>query len=229
MIAVRGHRRGIDPGGVTPGAITSIALSRRYVSGKTATPGLLSEPCERRDARRSRKRTRRWATSRTQRRRPGAPVPQIKEARRGKTRRRQLLFTAMALRPGLVFAEGVGSAFCPLTLFAPPSLFASPPLPAGDAYRCALATRLMRDDDTGLLNEPCERRESPRSRKRIGRRGIRGPERRKDSSTVGDTSPGDAFPASSSLVHGSKPASPSRGSFAVAGLKPCATVRVKCA
>ena len=50
-----------------------------------------------------------------QRRRPGAPVPQTKEARRGKTRRRRLLFTAMALRPGLVFAEGVGSAFCPLT------------------------------------------------------------------------------------------------------------------
>ena len=51
-----------------------------------------------------------------QRRRPGAPVPQTKEGRRGKTRRRQLLLNAMALRPGLVFAEGVGSAFCPLTL-----------------------------------------------------------------------------------------------------------------
>jgi hypothetical protein len=39
-----------------------------------------------------------------------------------------------------------------------------------------------------------------------------GPERRRDSSTVGDTSPRDAFPASPSLVRGSKPASPSRGS-----------------
>src|SRR6187200_1400204 len=36
------------------------------------------------------------------------------------------------------------------------------------------------------------------------------PVRRQDSSTVGDTSPGDAFPALSSLVRGSKPASPAR-------------------
>ena len=38
------------------------------------------------------------------------------EARRGKTRRQHLLFTAMALGPGLVLAEVAGSAFCPLTL-----------------------------------------------------------------------------------------------------------------
>ena len=62
-------------------------------------------------------------------------------------------------------------------------------------------------------SEPCERRNARRSRKHIGRRGIRGPERRTDSSTVGDTSPRDAFPASPSLVHGSEPASPSRGSM----------------
>ncbi len=46
---------------------------------------------------------------------PGSTGSANKEARRGKTRRRQLLFTAMALRPGLVFAEVVGSGFCPLT------------------------------------------------------------------------------------------------------------------
>ena len=46
---------------------------------------------------------------------PGSTGSANKEARRGKTRRRQLLCTAMALRPGLVFAEVVGSAFCPLT------------------------------------------------------------------------------------------------------------------
>jgi len=56
-----------------------------------------------------------------------------KEARRGKTRRRHLLFTAMALGPGLVLAEGVGSAFCPLSLSRRLRLFAPPALPDGDA------------------------------------------------------------------------------------------------
>ena len=45
---------------------------------------------------------------------PGSTGSANKEARRGKTRRRHLLCTAMALRPGLVFAEVVGYAFCPL-------------------------------------------------------------------------------------------------------------------
>src|SRR5688500_18930949 len=36
------------------------------------------------------------------------------EARRGKTCRRRLLLTAMALGPGLVLADVVGSMFCPL-------------------------------------------------------------------------------------------------------------------
>ena len=46
---------------------------------------------------------------------PGSTGSANKEGRRGKTRRRHRLCTAMALRPGLVFADVVGSAFCPLT------------------------------------------------------------------------------------------------------------------
>src|SRR5262245_33349253 len=36
------------------------------------------------------------------------------EARRGKSRRRRLLFTALALAPGLARAEEAGSVICPL-------------------------------------------------------------------------------------------------------------------
>src|SRR6185436_18698752 len=60
------------------------------------------------------------------------------EARRGKTRRRHLLLTAMALGPGLVLAEGVGSAFCPLTLSRRLRLFAPPALPVGHAVHFPL-------------------------------------------------------------------------------------------
>ncbi len=60
------------------------------------------EPARRRDAPRIRMFTR-----------PRAVPVRKREARRGKTRHRRCLFTVMALRPGLAFAEVAGSAFCP--------------------------------------------------------------------------------------------------------------------
>ena len=83
-------------------------------------------------------------------RRPGAPFANKRSSARQNTSP-TLLFTGMALRPGLVFAEGVGSAFCPLT----PSrrlhclLTAAP---AGAAHlRASAQRRVRRDGNTGLL------------------------------------------------------------------------------
>src|SRR5687767_4635412 len=53
--------------------------------------------------------------------------------RRGKTRRRHLLFSVMALGPSLVLAEVAGSRVLSTIAVAPPPLFASPALPAADA------------------------------------------------------------------------------------------------
>ena len=124
------------------------------------------------DARRS-KETR--ASCATSRRRPGAPVPQTKEGRRGKTRRRHLLFTAMALRPGLVFAEVVGSPFCPLT----PSrrlhcLLHRRSRPTTRTVAHLARNVCMRDGNPGLLklNRASDATRGA-ARKRIGRRGIR--------------------------------------------------------
>jgi hypothetical protein len=164
---------------------------------------------------------------------PGSTGSANKEARRGKTRRRHLLCTAMALRPGLVFAEVAGSVFCPLTPSRRLRLFASPALPAADARGRA---RLREDMPPRPLATPRRRTVSPRVKRHVcalpshlarivrnARRrhrvaevnhasdanhraagnasegvGSAGPERSTDSSTVGDTSPRDAFPASSS-------------------------------
>ena len=57
------------------------------------------------------------------------------EVRRGKTRRRHLLLTAMALEAGSLLAEVAGSMFCPLTLSRRLLQCASPALPAADAHR----------------------------------------------------------------------------------------------
>ncbi len=106
-----------------------------------------------------------------QRRRPGSPVPQTREARRGKTRRRRLLFNAMALGPGLVLAEVVASVFCPLT----PSrrlhcLLYRRSRPAPLTARIQRGSR--RGDRLPAASHR-ERRDTRRSRKRIGRREIR--------------------------------------------------------
>src|SRR5688500_9181170 len=55
--------------------------------------------------------------------------------RHGKTRRRHLLFTAMALGPRLVLAEVAGFRVLSTLAVAPPPLFASPALPAAAAHR----------------------------------------------------------------------------------------------
>jgi len=139
-------------------------------------------------------------------------------ARRGKTRRRRLLFTAMALGPGLVLAEGVGSGFCPLTLSRRLRLFAPPALPVthaavGAESRFGARTQRPRlftqAGEAGLLKRTIASNATYSVRGNAAG-GVRsaGPERSTDSSTVGDTSPRAAFPALSSLVRGSKPASP---------------------
>ena len=75
-----------------------------------------------------------------------------KEARRGKTRRRHSLCTAMALGPGVVLAEVVGSAFCPLSLSRRLRLFAPPALPAVDVHVRTLRRRGADSrGDAGLL------------------------------------------------------------------------------
>jgi len=73
------------------------------------------------------------------------------EARRGKTRRRHLLFTAMALGPGVVLAEGVGSAFCPLTPSRRLRLFAPPALPVTHARAYSASTHITQHGEAGLL------------------------------------------------------------------------------
>ena len=56
----------------------------------------------------------------------------------------------MALGPGLVLAEGVGSAFCPLSLSRRLRLFAAPALPVSHAARSA-QTRAAQHGEAGLL------------------------------------------------------------------------------
>ena len=133
-------------------------------------------------------------------------MPQTKEARRGKTRRRHLLLNAMALGPGLVLAEVVGSAFCPLT----PSRRLHCLL-----YRCSRPTPRTTSPRTGALSSETPRvslagetgflKQTMRATRRTAQPEThreacdpRGDREATDSSTVGDTSPGDAFPASSS-------------------------------
>jgi hypothetical protein len=96
------------------------------------------------------------------------------EARRGKTRRQRLLFAAMALGPGLVLAEVVGSAFCPLTLSRRLRLFAPPALPAGDVPALALRQAPTAQRRRVAEANHRERRDVLRTWKRIGRRAIRG-------------------------------------------------------
>ena len=111
-----------------------------------------------------------------QRRRPGAPVPQTKEARRGKTRRRHLLFTAMALRPGLVFAEVV--RLCVLSTDALPHrlhcLLHRRSRPSPLILRASAQSGAGEHGVTGLLkvNDASDATRGT-ARKRIGRRGIR--------------------------------------------------------
>ena len=73
---------------------------------------------------------------------PGLSLPRVivrkhrfrkQNRRHGKTRRRRLLFSAMALGPSLVLAEVAGSRVLSTVAVAPPPLFASPALPAADA------------------------------------------------------------------------------------------------
>ena len=131
-----------------------------------------------------------------------------KEARRGKTRRQHLLFSAMALGPGLVLAEVVGSAFCPLPLSRRLRLFAAPALPVAHAAHVALSA-IPQAGEAGLLKRTIASN-ATYSVPGNAAEGVRsaGPERSTDSSTVGDTSPRAAFPALSSLVRGSKPGFP---------------------
>jgi len=98
-------------------------------------------------------------------------VPQTKEARPGKTRRRHLLLNAMALGPGLVLAEVVGSVFCPLT----PSrrlhcLLYRRSQPTPLAMRTSAGPSISSRGETIPEANHRERRDVPRSRKRIGRR-----------------------------------------------------------
>ena len=81
-----------------------------------------------------RKRKRRCATSRTAASPPGSTGSANKRSSARQNTSPTLLFTGMALRPGLVFAEGVGSAFCLLTPSRRLHCLLSPPLPAGDAH-----------------------------------------------------------------------------------------------
>ncbi len=156
-----------------------------------------------------------------------------KEARRGKTRRRQRWRSAMALGPGLVRAEVVGSVFCPLTLSRrlhcllqrtsrPITLAGACRGPRARGHSSTVADTSPRDALRGkrhAVTFPCAR---GASRYRLSRRGTlavatiasdanhcvagnvsggvrsAGPRRSTDSWTVGDTSPRDTFPASSS-------------------------------
>ena len=59
------------------------------------------------------------------------------EARHGKRVRQRLWFDCHALGPGLVLAEGVGSAFCPLAPSRRLRLFAPPALPTAQHARSA--------------------------------------------------------------------------------------------
>ena len=92
-----------------------------------------------------------------------------KEARRGKTRRRHLFLSAMALGPGLVLAEEVGSAFCPLSLSRRLRLFASPALPVTRVRPSRRDARLHSLAKQGCCSEPCERRDVLRAGNRIVR------------------------------------------------------------
>ena len=100
----------------------------------------------------------------------------------------------MALGPGMVLAEGVGSAFCPLSLSRRLRLFASPALPVSHAAHVARRhAHTARRRRVAEANHR-ERRDVLRTRKRIGRRAIRVARCEvTDSSTVGDTSPRDAL------------------------------------
>ena len=78
-------------------------------------------------------------------------MPQTREVRRGKTRRRHSLFSVMALGPGLVLAEVVGSRVLSTVAVAPPSLFAVPALPDDAAHRAHLAGEVGRRDGDAVL------------------------------------------------------------------------------
>ena len=135
---------------------------------------------------------------------------------------------------------------------APPSLFASPALPADAAHR-ALRVVERRSSRRQTLAEVNHASDARRNRKRIGSVGSAfdtrsrdksaGPVRNTDSSTVGDTSPRDAFPRRRAwFTEASRcrriavrralraKRSPPRASswFAVAGLKLCATACEQC-
>ena len=102
----------------------------------------------------------------------------------------------MALRPGLVFAEGVGSAFCPLTPSRRLHCLLPPPLPAGAAHPARLApSRARRDGSAHWVAEVNHASDATRGAAGNASEGVgsAGPMRRTDSSTVGDASPGDAL------------------------------------
>ena len=127
---------------------------------------------------------------------PRAPLPQTREARRGKTRRRHFLLNVVALGPRLVLASVVGSAFCPLTpsrrLHCLLQRHSRPMTPQRPRSRKAGESRLLKRTmrATRITAQPETHRKAE----------TRVAVRRTDSSTVGDTSPRDAFPAASSLV-----------------------------
>jgi len=138
-----------------------------------------------------------------------------KEARRGKTRRRHLLFTAMALGPGLVLAEEVGSAFCPLSLSRRLRLFASPALPVAHAAHLALRSGPTARRRRVAEANHRERRDVLRTRKRIGRRGIRGPGAKYGLFDRRRHLAGRCVSRVVELVRGSNPASPCGGTRAL--------------
>jgi hypothetical protein len=110
----------------------------------------------------------------------------------------------------MVLADVVGSAFCPLTPSRRLRLFAAPALPLAHAAHAALSA-IPQAEEAGSLKRTIASNATYFVRGNAAE-GVRsaGPERSTDSSTVGDTSPRAAFPALSSLVRGSKPASSAR-------------------